>query len=341
MAIVEELILNDFGLYLGKHSERLQVFKEKQRLHDVPLLHLKQVLIIGQGISLSADVVRVCCERGIPIHFVSPTGEPYAGLHSAGLTGTVLTRREQMAAYLDGRGVTLARQFAAGKIANQAALLRYMAKYRKDADPELFQELRWVAGELLDHVAELEKIQGARIDDVRDLFLSVEGRAAQRYWTALKRVLPEEYGWPGREQRGGKDGINAALNYGYGILYSQVERALVLAGLDPYGGFVHVDRPGKPSLALDLIEEFRAPVVDRTVVGLANHRVALEQDAGGLLTEATRRFLAERVLEHLGTPEKYEGKRYPLATIIQRQARHLATFVRGDRPDYEPFRVKW
>ncbi len=341
MAIIEELVLNDFGLYLGKHSERLQVFKEKQRLQDVPLLHLKQVVIIGQGISLSADAVRVCCERGIPIHFISPAGEPYAGLYSAGLTGTVLTRREQMAAYLDGRGVALARQFAVGKIANQAALLRYVAKYRKETDPELFQELRWVAGEMLDHLEELEKIDGARIDDVRELFLSAEGRAAHRYWSALKRVLPTEYGWPGREHRGSRDAINAALNYGYGILYSQVERALILAGLDPYGGFVHVDRPGKPSLALDLIEEFRAPVVDRTVVGLANRHVALEQDKQGLLTDATRRFLAERVLEHLSTPEKYEGKRYPLSVIVQRQARHLATFVRGDRAEYVPFEVKW
>ncbi|MER3513307.1 MAG: CRISPR-associated endonuclease Cas1, partial [Chloroflexota bacterium] len=81
-------------------------------------------------------------------------------------------------------------------------------------------------------------------------------------------------------------------NYGYGILYGQVERALVLAGLDPYAGFIHVDRPGKPSLVLDLIEEFRQAVVDRTVLGLVNKGVALEQDEEGRLTEGTRRMLA-------------------------------------------------
>ena len=140
--------------------------------------------------------------------------------------------------------------------------------------------------------------------------------------------------------RGARDGLNSALNYGYGILYGQMERALVLAGLDPYAGFIHADRPGKPSLTLDLIEEFRQPVVDRTVLGLANKGFEFKQDEDGLLAEDTRRALAEKVLERLEeSTERYEGKKQALRVIIQSQARHLATFVRGDRADYEPFRA--
>ncbi|NIO72731.1 MAG: CRISPR-associated endonuclease Cas1, partial [Anaerolineae bacterium] len=191
------------------------------------------------------------------------------------------------------------------------------------------------------HLKELDRLEGSCVDDVRGQVLSAEGRAAQRYWEAIKQVLPQEYGWPGRRRRGAKDPVNSALNYGYGILYGQIERAVVLAGLDPYAGFIHVDRPGKPSLVLDLIEEFRTPAVDRTVLGLANKRVALDQDEKGLLTEPTRHTLAEKVLERLEKPEKYERKRHPLRAIIQMQARHLATFVRGDRATYEPFVVKW
>ncbi len=134
---------------------------------------------------------------------------------------------------------------------------------------------------------------------------------------------------------------NSALNYGYGVLYSQVERALVLAGLDPYAGFIHTDRPGKPSLVYDLIEEFRAPVVDRTILGLVNKGVALKQDERGYLDEATRRLLAERVLERLETSERYEQKRHALRSIIQMQARHIATFVRGERERYDPFLAAW
>ena len=216
-----------------------------------------------------------------------------------------------------------------------------MAKYRKEADPSLYEELRLVAQEVLDHLEELRQLRAERADEVREQILAAEGRAARRYWDALKLVVPEQYEWPGRRRRGAKDPLNAALNYGYGILYGQIERAIILAGLDAYGGFIHADRPGKPSLVLDLIEEFRAPVVDRTVLGLVNKRTKLAQDEKGLLTLETRRLLAERILARLETAERYERKRQPLRVIIQNQARHIATFVRGDRAQYKPFLARW
>lgn len=347
MPIVQHLIVNEYGLYVGKHGERLLVSRtgegtfSERLVQQAPLLHLESVLIEGRGISLSADAIEACCERGIPLHFVSQRGIPYAGVYASGLTGTVQTRRAQLAAYLDERGVSLGCAFPAGKIHNQAALLKYLARNRREGDPDLAQELSWSAGEVLDHLVELERLEGACIDDLREQILSIEGRAASRYWNALAHLIPEEYGWPGRERRGAADPLNAALNYGYGILYSQIERALVLAGLDPYGGFVHADRPGKPSLVLDLIEEFRVPVVDRVIVGLANRHTCLEQDAEGLLAKETRRALAEHVLARLEKPERYESKRHSLRAIIQQQARHLATFVRGQRDAYEPFTVSW
>ena len=347
MAIIQNLIVNQYGVHVSKHGERLLVMRigegtpSERRVQQAPLLHLESVLIEGRGISLSADAIQACCERGIPIHFVSRRGRPYAAVYSAGLTGTVQTRRAQMAAYLDKRGVALARAFAEGKIHNQAALLKYLARNRKESDPDLAQELSWCAGEVRAHLAELEQLDAECIDEIREQLLSVEGRAAKRYWHALKHVIPAEFEWPGRERRGATDRVNSALNYGYGILYSQIERAAVLAGLDPYGGFTHVDRPGKPSLVLDLIEEFRVPAVDRVVVGLVNKRTRLEQDGKGLLIQETRRMLAERVLARLEKPERYEGKRHALRAIMQRQARHLATFVREQRAAYKPFLVSW
>lgn len=341
------LIVDQFGAYVGKHSERLRVSVKKEVVAEAPLLFLEQVLVAGRGVSVSSDAIQACCESGIPVYFLSGRGEPYAALYAAGLGGTVITRRAQLASYDDHRGLTLACAFASGKIANQANLLRYVAKYRKTTDPELHRELRLRAAEVLDHVAEIQRLwasadDGTTIDDVRPLLLSAEGRAAQHYWDALKLVVPATLSWPGREGRGAKDPLNAALNYGYGILYGQVERALVLAGLDPYAGFVHVDRPGKPSLTLDLIEEFRAPVVDRTILGIVNRGTTIEQDDEGLLTLEIRRSIAQRVLERLEeSTERYEGKRQKLRFILQTQARHLASFLRGDRAAYEPFACGW
>ena len=341
MPIIHSLIVDQFGAFVGKHSGRLQVTKDKDKLAEAPLLHLEQVLITGEGVSLSASAIRACCTAGIPIYFVDSRGRPYASLYAAGLTGTVLTRREQLLAYTDRRGLELAVAFARGKITNQAGFLRYAAKYRQETDPEIYRELRSHADEVQEHVEELCRLKGNTVDEVRGELLSVEGRAAQRYWDALKQVVPEQYNWPGRRGRGARDQVNAALNYGYGILYGQIERALVLAGLDPYGGFIHTDRPGKPSLVFDLIEEFRQVVIDRTVVGMATKGMKLELDEKGLLVEKSRREIAEKVLERLEAAERYERKRQSLRVIIQDQARHVATFVRGDRAAYEPFIARW
>ena len=356
MPIVQNLIVEEFGAFISKHSERLIVTKGDEKLAQAPLLHLETVLIANHGVSISADAVKECAERGIPIHFVSGSGNAYASMYSAGLTGTVLTRRAQLAAFNTARGLQLAIAFAQGKLSNQANLLKYMSKYRKESAPEVFEILRAAAEKIFETVKDLEQwktlpqiLSGERatIDEWRSELMGMEGRAAQTYWDALKAALPAEWNWEGREGRGARDPINSALNYCYGILYGQIERALVLAGLDPYAGFAHVDRPGKPSLTLDAIEEFRAPIVDRTIFGLANKGVKFEQDERGHLTEAARKLLAEKFFERMESAESYSAgntaakKSFPLRMIVQIQARHVATFLRGEREEYTPFVMGW
>jgi CRISPR-associated protein Cas1 len=143
--------------------------------------------------------------------------------------------------------------------------------------------------------------------------------------------------WSSCKTRGATDLVNQCLNYGYGILYAQVERAVLLAGLDPYAGFLHEDRPGKPSLVLDLVEEFRAHAVDRSIFALLNQRVALRQDQSGRLDPPTRGTLARRINERLETEEHHEGRHRRLRSIIQSQARHLAAYLRGEVPAYQPW----
>ena len=350
MPIVQNLIVEEYGAFVSKHSERLIVSKGDEKLIQAPLLHLETVLIASNGVAISSDAVKECAERGIPIHFVSGSGNAYASMYSSGLTGTVLTRRAQLEAFNTVRGLLLAIAFAQGKLMNQQNFLKYMSKYRKESAPAIFEILRAAAEKIWETVSDLEQMktlpevlsgERATIDDWRFELLGMEGRAAQTYWDALKAALPMEYGWQGREGRGAKDPINSALNYAYGILYSQIERALVLAGLDPYAGFAHVDRPGKPSLKFDAIEEFRAPIVDRTIFGLANKGVKFEQDEHGYLTEPTRRMIAEKFFERMESTETYEKKSFPLRLIVQMQARHIATYLRGERDEYAPFQMSW
>ncbi len=355
MAIIQHLIVDEWGVHVGKYSERLKVTRDGKTLVQAPLLHLETLTIANQGVSLSAEAVRECTERGIPIFFVSRSGTAYASLYSAGLTGTITTRRAQLHALDNGCGLSLALAISKGKLANQSNLLKYMAKYRKETDYELYEKLRTAATAILDTLIEIERIERypevlsgeAAINDLRNEIMGHEGYAAQKYWAAVGLVLPEMFrppapgAFPGRVGRGAKDPLNSALNYGYGILYGQCERCLVLAGLDPYAGFLHADRPGKPSLSLDFIEEFRQPVVDRTVIGMANKKFPFEQDENGLLTKETRRTLAAKIQERLESTTTFEGKRYPLRVIMQMQARHLATYLRLERISYKPFEMTW
>lgn len=336
-----DLMVDTLGCFISKHQGRLRVSKEKKVLQEVPLLHLEQVIINGRGVSISSDAVRACAEGGIPIHFMSSSGHPYAALYSSGLTGTVMTRRAQLRACENERGLTLARAFVSGKLHNQANLLRYIARYRKESDPACGEALLAVSEAMVDSLHALKALQGNTVEPLRERLLGIEGHYAAQYWKALRPVLPAELNWTGRETRGATDPFNQALNYGYGVLYRQVEYALVLAGLDPYAGMLHADRPGKPSLVLDLIEEFRQAVVDRTLIGQVNRGWTIGQMENGLLDEPTRERIVERVLERLKSSEPYEGKRQPLGHILQSQARHIATFVRGDRADYLPFVMGW
>lgn len=283
---MQTLTLTDFGLHLGKHSERLVVKKGKETVAEHPLIHLEQVVVAGRGISVSSDAIAECVERGIPVTFLDFSGKPYAKVVSPALTATVKTRREQLLAFYDERGVEIVRRFAVGKIRNQINLLRYFGKYRKEAQPDVFEQLQSVVGKMRELLKEMANEttshppstmnhQSLTIDACREKFMNVEGRAAALYWSGVKAILPPGL-FEGREHRGAGDVVNVLLNYGYGILYAQVWTALTLAGLEPFGGFLHVDRPGKPSLVLDFIEEFRQPVVDRVVFALLNKGFQVE-----------------------------------------------------------------
>ena len=346
MARIRSLVVDGYGTLIGKQSARITVKQKGKVVSEAPVLFLDHVLILGEGVSITADAVALCAGQGIPIHYVSHTGQPYGALYTAGLGGTVKTRRAQYLAYDDDRGVALAAALAEGKVRNQAQMLKYLAKSRKERAPAAYAFLRSAANALQKVVTTLhawrEMARDRGVEAERGALLAIEGRAAQVYWDGIAQVLPPELGWPGRRGRGARDPFNAALNYGYGVLYGQVERAVLLAGLDVYAGFIHADRPGKPSLVLDLIEPFRAPVVDRAILGIVGQGVALEQDEEGWLGREIRRTIADRVIERLEeSTEPYERKRQKLRWILQSEARHIASFLRGERAEYKAFVSSW
>lgn len=334
-----QLILSGFGLFLGKKSERLLVRKGKDVIYQFPFFRLHEVVVGSRGITISSDLLEDLCLRGIRLSFLDHLGKPYAMITSPMLTATVQARREQILAFTDKRGLEFSKAVVIGKLKNQEKLLRYFGKYLKKEAEDRYKKIEAIASQLRNLWQKVPEIGGSSVNEARGSLMGMEGTAGRIYWEGVKEIIGHKVEFFGREHRGATDAVNSLLNYGYGILYSQVWGAVINAGLEPFAGFLHVDRPGKPSLVLDLVEEFRQPVVDRTVIAHVNLGIEIRMKEG-LLDSDTRKVIGDRVMERLMSTESYQGKQYQIRSIIQMQARRLASFLRGNG-GYKAFSFKW
>lgn len=330
-----QLVVSGHGISLGSSSERLTIKFRRKECGTLPFFRLQEIMVMGEGISVSTDLMAEACRRGIRIAFVSMSGRPVAMVTSPYLTATVETRRAQLACMETVLGGELLRWLVAGKLHNQEKLLRYFAKSR---DGELRMTLEAAAQSIRSGRRSVLGLGGTAAE-LRGQAMGIEGAAGRTYWSAIGKVLNPALGFRKRVHDHPADPVNAALNYGYGMLYAHVWGAVVNAGLEPFAGYLHTDRAGKPSLVLDLTEEFRQPVVDRALFSWLSKggKLAL---CGGLLDESSREEVASRIMIRLNTAEPHRGASHQLRSIIQMQARLFASAVRGLRK-YRPFAFKW
>lgn len=243
---------------------------------------------------------------------------------------TIETRMAQYRAKLEGRAIRYAAEMVYAKIVNQARLLRYLSKSRREP------WLREQGYRIEDSAARLRRsLDAGRVDE--NLVRGHESRAAKTYWAALATLLPEGLGFQSRDPRAG-DPVNMALNYGYAILYTVTADALTVAGLDPYAGFLHRDRSGRPSLVYDYSDTYKPIAVDKALT--VNPDPGLFETYRGALTYNARRSLAGRVLENLATHyTDSHGKRRTLAGHLQAYAWSLAQALRS-QTGYQAFQAR-
>jgi len=228
---------------------------------------------------------------------------------------------------------------AACKLRNQEKLLLFFHKQFGQRDRGRAEKIREFSRSLRILQEKVKRIQGKRIHEVRSLFLTIERSGGRIYREGVREVLNQKFEFLGRVHQGATEVVDSMLNYGYEILYSQIWGALLNAGLEPFTGFMHIDQPGRSSLILDLIDEFRQPVVDRTIIDSISLGV-LHRLKDGLLDIKTRDSISQMIFQRLESIESCEGKKYQIKSIIQMQARHLAAFFRREKK-YVPFRFKW
>lgn len=336
--------VSGFGGFVGKKSERLVLKKKDGKVvWQIPFDHLHELQLASSGLSVSVDAVAALADRGVRVSIVGYDGRPVAQMASPMLMASVQIRRAQLEALENGRGLLLARDIAAGKLLNQARLLKYCVKNVRQTQLEAYQIIQDKVSAILRIRREILRGPWSDLEKARATLMGLEGQAAKVYWAGFSQLIEKQAEFTHRAHRGTGDFVNSLLNYGYGVLYSQVWGAIQNAGLEPFAGYLHTDRPGKPSLVLDLTEEFRAPVVDRTVIAALRlgqlHPPEGNSNAG--LDAETRSTLVDRLLRRLESREPWKGADYQVRSIIQMQARQAASFLTGRVSRYLPFRFKW
>ncbi len=345
---MERLVVDGWGRFLGTENGQIVVKERRGKGQSVifrcPPSELKQVVFSGRG-SLSSDAIELLSEHGVDLIILDWKGDVRARL-SPPLLRTVNTRREQYRAYETEKGVVLAKSFIRAKMKNQMALLGTFIKTRPRIDRDSAEVLRAARDSIGHLVSELECVSGDACDAARGTIIGLEGSATAMYWNAISRIIDEAFGFSGRSGRYAGDPVNAMLNYGYAILEGECWRAVHFAGLDPYGGFLHVDRPGRASMVYDLMEEFRQQVVDRSILRLLSHRQVRPDeftvmDGVCKIEDTARKLVLKVLLSKLEDRIRYRDRAWKWSDLILHQARGVAKFLRGETRKYEGFWLRW
>ncbi len=317
-----------------KRSDAIAVSVDGRQVMSVPFHVLEQVVLFGH-VGCSMSLLAACADHGVNVTLLDERGRFSARVEGP-VSGNVLLRREQYRrAGIEDEALLVAKRFVMGKLHNTRVVLQRYARDYPDLSPTLkptIDALQTGKGSVR---------QASSLDELR----GVEGDEAHRYFAVfanLLRINDPEITFSGRSRRPPKDPVNACLSFFYSLLSRDCATACECVGLDPQMGFLHACRPGRASLALDLMEELRAPYVDRFVLSMFNRKQLTSGDfrrdpAGGC-------FLTDKALKQSVRlwQERKQGQvmhpflkeKVPLGLLPFIQAQLLARFLRGDLDDY-------
>lgn len=328
------------GAALKKDGENLVAEVEGAEKARVPLHMLASVVAFGP-ILLSPALIGICAERGITIALLDRVGRFQARVEGP-VSGNVLLRRAQYR--VADAAEEIVRSIVLGKVANQRAVIRRSLRDYGTEMPPAAREALEAASDRMAMILRRVQLTDATVDEMR----GSEGEAANLYFASfdhLIRAPDAELRWTQRSRRPPLDAMNALLSFLYTLLTHDCRSACEAVGLDPAVGFLHRDRPGRPSLALDLLEELRAPLADRLALSLVNRRqlraADFRQMEGGavLLTDDARKLVLtawqERKKEERLHP--FLAEKAPFGLVPYLQAQMLARHLRGDIDAYPPW----
>lgn len=322
--------LTEQGSKLSKIDERLIVSRGNETLEEIPLIKVDQVIVMGKGVRVTTPAVFALARRGIELVYLTQRGGYVTRTRGRESKFARLRFRQALMVNDPAATLPLAREIVRGKLLNQAALIQKRA------------------GQSGRRAVEGIKKMIARLDRTKDLEVlrGLEGQGAAVYFNAFRRLLRQDLSFRKRAYYPPTDPVNAALSFGYTLLLNQLVGAVQVVGLDPYLGFFHVIDYGRPSLALDLEEEFRPLIVDRLVLDLINGqklearhftRPPGRKKAVYLSDEGRPIFIAAyESLVNSAVVYPPTGKQNTYRRCFELQARQMARIVLGKAKKYRP-----
>lgn len=337
--LLNTLFITSEDIYLSLDGENVVANRDGQAVARYPLHTLSGILSFSYS-GASPALMGACVQRNISLSFCSPRGKFLARVCGEE-NGNVLLRRMQYRFADDpAQSCLIARNMIFGKLYNTRWSIE---RTRRDHGLRLDEELLGNASQILK-----ELLPAISAETSLDSLRGLEGAGAAAYFRVLDHMIlnhKDVFSFQGRTRRPPLDPFNAMLSFAYSLLANDCASALDSVGLDPYVGFLHRDRPGRTSLALDLMEELRPCLADRFVLTLVNNRIMkatdfqLQEGGAVLLTDDARRtFLKawqERKKESITHP--YLGEKLPWGLVPYIQALLLARYIRGDLDAYPPF----
>ncbi|MGR3319525.1 MAG: CRISPR-associated endonuclease Cas1 [Candidatus Anammoxibacter sp.] len=319
-----QLVINTYGSYL-RRKEGYFLVKNNDKQFEVSARKVDSIMITT-GAYLSTDAIKLAVDNNIDIIFLDKFGDPYGRVWHSKLGSTAAIRRKQLEMTSNEKGLNIAKEWIVTKLDNQIDFLSRLKNSRAEKETTLNE-----------HIARLDKAKvklkglAGTIDEKRGSIMGIEGSAGRTYFGALNYVMPERYKFDGRSKQPAKDEFNCLLNYGYGVLYSLVEKACIIAGLDPYVGFIHTDNYNKKSLVFDLIEMFRI-FADQTVVYLFSQRQIKQEyfdkiKNGLTLNKEGKAVLIEAINKTLDKSVRYKGRNIKNKNIIQFECHAIANGI--------------
>lgn len=316
-----QLIINTRGAYLRK-KENCFLVKNDDKVFEVSVKKVDSILITTSAY-FSTDAVKFAIDNNIDIVFLDSFGNPYGRVWHSKLGSTNLIRRYQLEYSTGFQGLKLAKEWITKKIDNQITLLTELKNTRKNKSVQL----QMIIDNILKKKEILQSLDGT-IEEKRNQIMVTEAIISKEYFSAISYIMPEPYKFDGRSRNPAKDEFNCLLNYGYGVLYSLVEKSCIIASLDPYIGFLHTDNYNKKSFVFDLIEPFR-PLIDKVVINLFSKRQVKKEHfdkiRGGLsLNQAGKALLINAYNEMMDRTVRYRGRNVKNKNIIQFECHHIA-----------------